>query len=79
MLGFPESALGFVLAGIVGGRGCRNSAQQCVRSRNGRGALRRSGRGPHVAFNCTPSAELIASIAQVVMKLREPRMMKAGK
>ncbi len=29
------------------------------------------GRGPHMAFNCTPSAELISSIAQVVMKLRD--------
>jgi PPM family protein phosphatase len=35
------------------------------------------GRGPHVAFNCTPSAELISSIAQVVMKLRDAAIEEA--
>jgi PPM family protein phosphatase len=29
------------------------------------------GRGPHMTLNCAPSAELVASIAQVVAKLRE--------
>jgi serine/threonine protein phosphatase PrpC len=29
------------------------------------------GRGPHVAFNCTPTAEQISGIAEVVQKLRD--------
>lgn len=71
MLGYVKVAFAGVLAAIIAGVVAviqRTGSSEAEPAPVAFGAL---GRGPHVAINCTPSAESIASIAQVVMKLRD--------
>lgn len=71
MLDYRIAAFGSVIAAIIGGVVAviqRSGSAESTAAAAPSGPL---GRGPHVAFNCTPSADLIASIAQVVIKLRD--------
>jgi protein phosphatase len=69
-LGFTVSASVFGLLAVIGGLVAiikRSSDVELESNGMPQGAL---GRGPHTTFNCTPSVESLASIHQVLVKLR---------
>jgi protein phosphatase len=70
-LGYSISALVFSLVSVICGVVAimqRSGGVEPESDGVPQGAL---GRGPHMALNCTPSAESLSSIYQVVMKLRD--------
>lgn len=70
-LRYSISALVLVILAAIGGVVAlfqRNGGAEPEVTSVPQGAL---GRGPHAAFDCTPSAELLTSIHQVVLKLKD--------